>query len=258
MRPGSLTRNTAAAKGSAVPARCWWMAQPISSCIVLAAQVDGAEITTAAGLLEDDGSLGPLQRAFHEYHAAQCGFCTPGMLVSAAAAPVALAGAPIAGADPGGAAREPCAGARAMARSWMPSSAAQQDRERGERGRRSAAPRPRNCGSCTSHCHGMTSRRKSLAALVTRETSRFGSMLHARLVRSQVPSARITGGTRPQPSRCRELSASLFGEDVPHNVIWVDVPGQTVEVAALKASMEVLATEQDPLPWRARRAGRGR
>ena len=36
----------------------------------------------------------------------------------------------------------------------------------------------------------------------------------------------------------------LFGEDVPHNVIWVDVPGQTVEVAALKASMEVLATDR--------------
>jgi aerobic carbon-monoxide dehydrogenase small subunit len=59
--------------------------EPVSSCIVLAAQVDGAEITTAAGLLEADGSLGPLQRAFHECHAAQCGFCTPGMLVSAAA-----------------------------------------------------------------------------------------------------------------------------------------------------------------------------
>jgi carbon-monoxide dehydrogenase small subunit len=59
--------------------------QPVSSCIVLAAQADGAEITTAAGLLEADGSLSPLQRAFHEYHAAQCGFCTPGMLVSAAA-----------------------------------------------------------------------------------------------------------------------------------------------------------------------------
>jgi carbon-monoxide dehydrogenase small subunit len=59
--------------------------EPVSSCIVLAAQIDGAEITTAAGLLERDGSLGPLQRAFHEYHAAQCGYCTPGMLISAAA-----------------------------------------------------------------------------------------------------------------------------------------------------------------------------
>jgi carbon-monoxide dehydrogenase small subunit len=59
--------------------------EPVSSCIVLAAQADGAEVTTAAGLLEADGSLSPLQRAFHECHAAQCGFCTPGMLVAAAA-----------------------------------------------------------------------------------------------------------------------------------------------------------------------------
>ena len=60
--------------------------QPVSSCLVLAAQVDGAAVTTAAGLLAADGSLGPLQRAFHAAHAAQCGFCTPGMLMAAAAA----------------------------------------------------------------------------------------------------------------------------------------------------------------------------
>jgi aerobic carbon-monoxide dehydrogenase small subunit len=59
--------------------------EPASACIVLAAQVDGATITTAAGLCEPDGSLGPLQRAFHEQHAAQCGFCTPGMLLCAKA-----------------------------------------------------------------------------------------------------------------------------------------------------------------------------
>ena len=58
---------------------------PVSSCLVLAAQVDGAAVTTAAGLLAPDGSLGSLQRAFHTHHAAQCGFCTPGMLMSAAA-----------------------------------------------------------------------------------------------------------------------------------------------------------------------------
>ncbi len=58
---------------------------PVSSCIVLAAQVEGATIVTAAGLCEPDGSLSRLQRAFHEHHAAQCGFCTPGMLVAAAA-----------------------------------------------------------------------------------------------------------------------------------------------------------------------------
>jgi aerobic-type carbon monoxide dehydrogenase small subunit (CoxS/CutS family) len=60
--------------------------QPASACLVLAAQVDGAAVTTAAGLLEADGTLGPLQRAFHDKHAAQCGFCTPGMLMAATAA----------------------------------------------------------------------------------------------------------------------------------------------------------------------------
>jgi carbon-monoxide dehydrogenase small subunit len=58
---------------------------PVASCIVLAAQVDGCAVTTAAGLREPDGSLGPLQRAFHRHHAAQCGFCTPGMLICATA-----------------------------------------------------------------------------------------------------------------------------------------------------------------------------
>ena len=59
--------------------------EPASACIVLAAQCEGASITTAAGLLGDDGEPSPLQRAFHEHHAAQCGFCTPGMLMCASA-----------------------------------------------------------------------------------------------------------------------------------------------------------------------------
>jgi len=56
-----------------------------SSCIVLAAQVTGAHVTTARALACADGSPSVLQRAFHEHHAAQCGFCTPGMIVTAAA-----------------------------------------------------------------------------------------------------------------------------------------------------------------------------
>ena len=68
-------------------------------------------------------------------------------------------------------------------------------------------------------------------------------MVHARLVRSLLPSARLT---RRDAARARELDgiiAVLFGEDVPNNTVWVDVPGQTVEVAALKANMEILATD---------------
>jgi xanthine dehydrogenase molybdenum-binding subunit len=70
----------------------------------------------------------------------------------------------------------------------------------------------------------------------------FASMLHARLVRSPVPSASITRRDPAAALAVPGVVCVLFGEDVPHNLIWVDVPGQTVEVAALKASMEVLAT----------------
>ena len=59
--------------------------EAVSSCVVLAAAVNGARILTAAGLTGPDGELSPLQRAFHEHHAAQCGFCTPGMLMCATA-----------------------------------------------------------------------------------------------------------------------------------------------------------------------------
>jgi aerobic carbon-monoxide dehydrogenase small subunit len=54
----------------------------VKSCSVLAVQADGAEITTIEGLA--NGEWHPLQRAFHEEHALQCGFCTPGMIIAAA------------------------------------------------------------------------------------------------------------------------------------------------------------------------------
>jgi len=53
------------------------------SCAVLAVQADGAEITTIQGLAPN-GELHPLQEAFHEEHALQCGYCTPGMIMAAA------------------------------------------------------------------------------------------------------------------------------------------------------------------------------
>ena len=52
------------------------------SCTLLAAQVDGAEVTTSEGLATADG-LHPMQQAFHECHALQCGYCTPGMVMAA-------------------------------------------------------------------------------------------------------------------------------------------------------------------------------
>jgi 2-furoyl-CoA dehydrogenase 2Fe-2S iron sulfur subunit len=52
------------------------------SCLLLAVQADGAEVVTVEGLARD-GKLTRLQHAFHEHHALQCGFCTPGILVAA-------------------------------------------------------------------------------------------------------------------------------------------------------------------------------
>ncbi len=54
------------------------------SCLLLAVQADGAELETVEGLADGD-TLHPLQQAFHEHHALQCGFCTPGFLMTAVA-----------------------------------------------------------------------------------------------------------------------------------------------------------------------------
>jgi aerobic carbon-monoxide dehydrogenase small subunit len=58
--------------------------EPRRSCLTAVATVDGASITTLEGLGEPE-SMSPLQTAFHEHYAAQCGFCTPGMVVAATA-----------------------------------------------------------------------------------------------------------------------------------------------------------------------------
>ena len=54
----------------------------VKSCTMLALQAEGAEVTTIEGLAQD-GELHPLQRAFVEHHGLQCGFCTPGMILTA-------------------------------------------------------------------------------------------------------------------------------------------------------------------------------
>jgi carbon-monoxide dehydrogenase small subunit len=55
--------------------------EAVKSCTVLAVQADGSEVTTIEGLAQD-GTLHPMQRAFHEQHGLQCGFCTPGMIMA--------------------------------------------------------------------------------------------------------------------------------------------------------------------------------
>ncbi|HEY2444091.1 MAG TPA: (2Fe-2S)-binding protein [Streptosporangiaceae bacterium] len=56
--------------------------ESVKSCTLLAAQADGCEITTVEGLAAADGTMHPVQQAFHEQHALQCGFCTPGMVLA--------------------------------------------------------------------------------------------------------------------------------------------------------------------------------
>ena len=56
--------------------------ESVKSCTVFAVQADGAEVTTIEGLA-DNGELHPVQQAFHEQHALQCGYCTPGFVMAA-------------------------------------------------------------------------------------------------------------------------------------------------------------------------------
>jgi len=59
--------------------------EAVRSCILFAVQADGARVTTVEGLARPDGTLHPLQQAFRDHHGLQCGFCTPGMLMTLAA-----------------------------------------------------------------------------------------------------------------------------------------------------------------------------
>ena len=57
--------------------------EPVNSCLVFSAQVNGSSVVTLRGLQEEGGELHPLQRSFLEHGASQCGFCTPGMVLTA-------------------------------------------------------------------------------------------------------------------------------------------------------------------------------
>src|ERR1700710_1239530 len=57
----------------------------VRSCLMLAVQADGSKVTTAEGLAAADGTLHPVQQAMLEEHALQCGFCTPGVVMTLAA-----------------------------------------------------------------------------------------------------------------------------------------------------------------------------
>src|SRR5688572_33421064 len=63
--------------------------EPVRSCLLFAVQVDGREVGTVEGLARDAEHLHPIQQAFHEEHGLQCGFCTPGILMTVSALLVA-------------------------------------------------------------------------------------------------------------------------------------------------------------------------
>jgi carbon-monoxide dehydrogenase small subunit len=58
--------------------------ESVKSCTMLAASADGADVATIESMANADGSLGVIQQAFQDHHGLQCGFCTPGMVMSAA------------------------------------------------------------------------------------------------------------------------------------------------------------------------------
>jgi carbon-monoxide dehydrogenase small subunit len=58
---------------------------PVKACTAFAADLNGAAVTTIEGMANSDGSLGKIQQAFQDHHGLQCGFCTPGMVMAAAA-----------------------------------------------------------------------------------------------------------------------------------------------------------------------------
>ena len=60
-------------------------AQAVRSCLIFAVQADGAEVTTIEGIAAPDGTLSAVQQAFREQHGLQCGFCTPGFVISVTA-----------------------------------------------------------------------------------------------------------------------------------------------------------------------------
>ena len=78
----SPARTSGASTACAVRARSCVDGEAVRSCLMFAVQADGADITTIEGIGPADGSLGPVQEAFRQAHGLQCGFCTPGFVVS--------------------------------------------------------------------------------------------------------------------------------------------------------------------------------
>ncbi len=236
----------------------------VNSCSVLAPQVEGAAVETVAGL-ERDGELHPLQAEMVARGGVQCGFCTPGMVISAIEA-VRIGAA---GSEPeirhslaGNLCRCTGYGKIVGRRRRLSGRRARRDRRprprRRSRQRRHPGhrPRPRRRGRPVSGVEVQTGRRVVGSDLARHDAIEkvagrtsyaadfaLPGMLHARLKRSDYAHARLTRVDTEAAEAIDGVVAVYTAADVPQNTVWVDVPGQTLEVGALKARSNVLADE---------------
>ena len=212
----------------------------VNSCSMLAPQVEGAEVETVAGLAED-GELHPLQAELVASGGVQCGFCTPGMVISGIeAVRIGAAGSEeeIRHSLAGNLCRCTGYGKIVGAVGAYRERAGDRADERGSASR--SRPDRRVVGSDLARHDAIekVAGRTSYAADFA-----LPGMLHARLKRSDYAHARLARVDTSAAEAIDGVVAVYTAADVPQNTVWVDVPGQTLEVGALKARSNVLADE---------------
>ena len=170
----------AASMAFAAPAPCWWTVQPVRSCLMFAVQADGASLETVESLADGE-TLHPLQEAFRREHGLQCGYCTPGILMTLK---------PFLAGQPGADRRRDSPGALGQS---LPLYRLPADRGGGSSGRGNAARRR----LMTTRLIGEPVERREDARLLTGR-ARFiddihlPGMLHAAVLRSPHAKARFT------------------------------------------------------------------
>ncbi len=215
----------------------------VNSCLTLAVQANGKAVTTVRGL-GTDGQMHPLQAEFLKLGAAQCGICIPGMLVSLYAF---LDEHPDASREE---IRESVSGnlCRCTGYQKIIDAAEAAARQLRASGRVTAATmRPENTSD-----FAMVGKRvprhdahdKILG--ITRFADDFGliGMLHAKVVRSTRSSARLLRVETTKAVALPGVRCVMTARDVPRNVLFTDVPGQTTEVSPLRARTQILAEER--------------
>ncbi len=228
----------------------------VNSCLALAVQADGKTVLTVRGI-GDPGEPHPLQAAFIELGAAQCGICIPGMLVSLYAFLRDTPGASRAAireAIGGNLCR--CTGyhkivdaAEAAARRFVSDgsvgrlpSPPQGWEGAGVRGDSMSEPGPR-FRVVGARAPRADARDKVFGLLRYADDLALGGMLHARVVRASRAAARILKVDTTRAEALPGVRCVMTARDVPNNVLFSDVPGQTTAVGPLRARTQVLADD---------------